>query len=121
MKIIFRNLERSEFAIQAVESRLGDMVDKFPKLKGHKITVTLFMENSPVQPGLDSFGVRLLIQGVTYKTISLCKTSPILYQALADVREHLLEALNRTGDKERVLKRKKERRYRNEILTKEAV
>lgn len=115
MRIVFRNIEKSEFAKEAVEERLGDMVEKFPKLNGHKITVTLFMENSPVQPGPDSFGVKVLIQGRFFKAISLCKTSPSLYLALADVREHLLEVLNRSSDRVRVFERKKERKYRAAI------
>lgn len=112
MRIVFRNLEKSEFAKEAVEERLGDMVEKFPKLKDHRITVTLFMENSPTQPGPDSFGVKLHIHGTTFKTISLCKTSPSLYLALADVREHLQEVLNRFGDKVRISERNKERKLR---------
>lgn len=115
MRIVFRNLEKSEIAKEAVEERLGDMVEKFPKLKDHRITVTLFMENSPTQPGPDSFGVKVLIQGSVFKTISLCKTSPSLYLALADVREHLLEVLNRFGDRARVAERNRERKYRAAI------
>lgn len=111
MRIVFRNLEKSEIAKEAVQERLGDMVEKFPKLENHKITVTLFMDNSPQQPGPDSFGVKVLIQGNTFNTISLCKTSPSLYLALADVREHLLEVLNRYGDKARVVERNKERSF----------
>jgi ribosome-associated translation inhibitor RaiA len=112
MRIVFRNLEKSEIAREAVEERLGDMVEKFPKLKNHKIIVTLFMENSPAQPGPDSFGVKVLIQGNFFSTISLCKTSPSLYLALADVREHMLEVLNRFGDKARVAERSQERKHR---------
>lgn len=115
MKIIFRNLEKSEFAKDAVEERLGDMVEKFPKLKDHRITVTLFMDNSPNQPGPDSFGVKVLIQGRMFKTISLSKTATSLYHALAEVREHLLEVLNRYGDKIRVAERNKIRRLRLEV------
>lgn len=115
MRVVFRNLEKSEIAKEAVEDRLGDMVDKFPKLKDHRVTVTLFMDNSPEQPGPDSFGVKVLIQGRNYSNISLCKTSASLYHALADVREHLLELLNRSGDKARVAERNKERKFREAI------
>lgn len=115
MRIIFRNLEKSELAREAVAERLGDIVEKFPSLQNHKITVTLFMENSPVQAGPDSFGVRVLIQGAKFKTVSLCKRSPSLYRALADVREHLLETLNRVGDKARIVERNTGRRQRAAI------
>ena len=115
MRIVFKNLERSELAREAVVERLGDMVEKFPGLRQHKISVTLSMENSPSQPGPDSFTVRILILGGIYNGILLSKTAPSLYLALADVREHLLEALNRAGDKARVVERSKERRFRNAI------
>lgn len=115
MWIVFRNLEKSEIAREAVKERLGDMLAKFPKLEGHRIIVTLFMDNSPEQPGPDSFGVKVLIQGNKFKTISLCKTSPSLFSALADVRDHLLEVLNRFGDKTRVAERNRERRFPSAI------
>ena len=111
MRILFRNLEKSELAKEAVEERLGDMFEKFPKLKNHRMTVTLSMENAPEKPGPDSFGVKVLIQGQEFKNVSLCKKSPSLYHALADVREHLLEVLNRSGDRARVSQRSKERKF----------
>lgn len=112
MKIVFRNMEKSEFAEAAVKERLGDMVEKFPRLAGHQITVTLSMENSPVQAGPDSFTVRVLILGPEFKEISLAKHDATLYAALAAVREHLLETLNRHGDRARVITRRRQRQLR---------
>lgn len=112
MRIVFKNLEKSELAKEAVNERLGDMVEKFPKLKDHKITVTLSMENSPIQAGPDSFSVRLLVRGKEFREVALTKKASSLYVALAELREHLLETLNRTTDRERVKQRTKERRFR---------
>ena len=98
-----------------MEHRLGDMLEKFSKLEDHKITVTLLMENSLIQSGRDFFSVKALIQGAAYKNLSLCKTAPSLHRALADVREHLLEVLNRFGDRVCVLERSKEQRCREAI------
>lgn len=112
MRIVFKNFDQSQLAKEAVEERLGDMVEKFPELKKHKISVTLSMENSPVQAGPDAFTVKIVIQGKTYGGTALSKTATSLYVALAEVREHLLEVLNRTGDKVRVIQRNKERRLR---------
>jgi hypothetical protein len=117
MRIIFRNLDRSQLALEAAQERLSEIVDKFPKLRSHKMNVTLFMENSPQQAGPDSFGVKVLIQGDFFKNITLIKKSDSLYRALADVKEHLLEVLNRTGDKVRVVKRRNARRLREAIPT----
>lgn len=110
MRIVFKNLDRSELAKEAVEERLGDMVEKFPELKKSRISVTLSMENSPLKAGPDAFTVRVVIQGKQFGGTTLSKTASSLYVALADVREHLLEVLNRSGDKNRILKRSRERR-----------
>lgn len=112
MKIVFKNMEKSDFAEAAVKERLGDMVEKFPRLADHQITVTLSMENSPVQAGPDSFTVRVLILGPDFREISMAKHDLNLYGALAEVREHLLETLNRHGDRRRVIERRRERRLR---------
>lgn len=115
MRILFKNLEKSEFAHEAVEERLGDLVEKFPRLAHHRITVTLSMENSPKQPGLDAFTVRVLIVGREFSGITLAKTAPTLYLALADVRERMLEILNRAGDRKRVIQRRRERILRSTL------
>jgi ribosome-associated translation inhibitor RaiA len=115
MRVFFKNLDKSELALEAVEERLGDMVEKFPKLAGQKLTVTLSMENSPTRAGPDSFTVKILVETGEYAGIKLAKSAPSLYLALADVREHLLEALNRAGDRERVLKRGQERKFRSAL------
>jgi len=115
MRVLFKNLDKSELALEAVEERLGDMIEKFPKLAGQKLTVTLSMENSPARAGPDSFTVKILVETGEYAGIKLAKSAPSLYLALADVREHLLEALNRSGDRERVLKRSQERKFRSAL------
>src|SRR5690606_28028970 len=112
MQIVFKDLEKSELTRAAVAEKLGEVIEKFPKLEGHRIQVTLSMENSPTQPGADAFTVRVLIHGKSYRNLAVAKTHPHLYRALADVKEHLLEALNRAGDETRVLARKSSRRAR---------
>ena len=116
MQIVFRNLEKSELAKQAVEERLGDIWEKFPKLNDHKITVTLFMDNSPEQPGPDSFGVKVLIQGKSFRNLSLCKTSPSLYKSLADVREALLESLSRAKPRPALHSKTVGRRFQRQAI-----
>jgi len=115
MRIVFKNFDQSQLAKEAVEERLGDMVEKFPELKNHKISVTLSMENSPLQAGPDVFTVKVVIQSGPYGGTALSKSASSLYVALADVREHLLEVLNRTGDKIRVVHRSKERKLRSAV------
>lgn len=110
--IKFKNLKKSELAKETVEDRIKPLVDKFPSLAECKIHVTLEMENSPFQAGPDLFKVRLFISKGRYKGIMIEKANSNLYIALADVAEHMLERLNRYGDRLRVRERSKARKVR---------
>ena len=94
MRIIFKNLEKSEIATEAVEEYLGDLVAKFPMLKNHRIIVTLSVENSPYQGSSDYLGVKVLIHGNYFGNLLLMKKSNSLYQALAGVRKQILKLSN---------------------------
>ncbi len=104
MKIVFKNLEKSELAREAVHERFAGFFLKFPEISANDFQVTLEMENSPHQTGPDFFNVKVLIQKGKYAGVLVKKSRSNLYQALADVCEHLLESLNRHGDKQRIRK-----------------
>jgi ribosome-associated translation inhibitor RaiA len=108
----FKNLEKSELAREAVSDRIETLADKFPDLKSSKIQVTLEMENSPIQAGPDLFKVKVYVCNRRYGGTTVEKSSSNLYVALADVVDHMLEILNRTGDRTRV----KERRTARKII-----
>jgi ribosome-associated translation inhibitor RaiA len=110
IKVIFKNLEKSEFALETAEERVGAVVDKFPDLRKSRISVTMEMENSPLQAGRDLFTVKIHISGGRYQGIRIQKSAPNLYAALADLVDHLLEKLNRFGDRSRVRNRNTARR-----------
>ncbi len=112
----FKNLEKSENVREAVDERLIPLVEKFPDLSKSKILVTLEMENSPVQPGPDCFSVKLHVTGGRYAGIRLEKSDANLYVALALVVDHMLESLNRFGDRVRVKERKKARQMVSDLL-----
>ncbi|MEZ4814949.1 MAG: hypothetical protein R3A80_07065 [Bdellovibrionota bacterium] len=111
LRIVFNNLEKSELTKVIVEERLMPIIEKFPDLRGHRLTATLSMQNSPQQAGPDLFSVRVHIHGKKYKNVILDKSAQSLYVALADICNHLLEKLNREGDKDRVKSRKKTRKF----------
>ncbi len=110
IKVVFKNLEKSELAKNISIERLQTVVDRFPLLASHKMSITLSMENSPNQPGLDVFTAKLAISGRRFKWVIIEKSAPSLYQALADLVDHTLEILNRYGDRERVIERQKARK-----------
>jgi ribosome-associated translation inhibitor RaiA len=115
IRVIFKNLEKSELAHEAVEERLGFLVEKFEDLKKSRIGVTLEMENSPLQAGPDLFKVKVQVRGGRYDGVLIEKSAPSLYVALAEVVDRLLERLNRYSDKLRVKSRSRARRFINEM------
>jgi ribosome-associated translation inhibitor RaiA len=115
INIVFRNLDKSELAREAVIERIGVIVEKFPDLQESRINVNLEMHNSPLQAGPDHFTVKTECASGRYRGIRVEKSAPSLYVALADVAEHLLELLNRHGDRARVKARKIERRFSTQI------
>ena len=116
IRIIFKNLEKSELAKDLALERISSVIDRFSDLQNHTIDMTLSMENSPTQAGPDVFTVKLYINGPRYKSVIIQKSSSSLYIALADVVEHSLERLNRYGDKVRVKHRNKMNKLKHKTL-----
>lgn len=110
IKFIYKNLDRSELAQEVVSERLGTIVEKFPDLQKSRIHVTLEMQNSPSQTGPDVFLVKAHLNGGRYQGLRVEKSANSLYIALADVAEHMLELLNRFGDRARVKARNNARK-----------
>jgi ribosome-associated translation inhibitor RaiA len=110
LKIIFKNLEKSDLVIRVVESRFGDLVAKFPNLSNHVMYVKLSMDNSSTQAGPDEFGVRVQVKGKMYGDLIIEKKSGTLYRALAEVVEAMLERVSRRADKIRIMERAKSRK-----------
>lgn len=115
IQVTFQNLEKSELARTAAVERIQDTVDRFPELSDHKLAVTLSMDNSPVKPGPDLFGVKLQITGQKFNNIIVEKRSANLYLAISDLCESLLERLNRRTDKIRVKSRAQARDIRKKV------
>lgn len=115
IQVKFKNLEKSEMAREATQERIESLIEKFPDLEGSKIRVTLEMENSPLQPGPDLFKVKFHVTSGRYDGITVEKSDSNLYVALADVVDHMIEVLNRFGDRARVKDRKRARELTREI------
>ncbi len=109
IQVKFKNLEKSELVRETVVERVQTLVEKFPDLKGSQIVVTVEMENSPVQAGPDLFSIKVRVSRGRFDGTMITKSYANFYKALAEVMEHMLEKLNRAGDKERVKGRKKVR------------
>jgi len=110
-KIVFKNLETSELAKEIAMERLNAVLVRFPELAKSDLTLTLSMDNSPLQGGKDVFHVKFFARGGKYRGVILEKKASSLYVAMADLVDHLLERLNRFGDKVRVKKISKDRKF----------
>ena len=109
IQVKFKNLDKSEMAREAAQERIEALIEKFDDLCESKIQVTLEMENSPLQAGPDLFKVKLHVSRGRYDGITVEKSDSNLYVALAEVVDHMLEVLNRFGDRARVKERKRAR------------
>lgn len=116
IQVKFKNLEKSEMVREIVHERAEALVEKFPDLMASKLQITVEMENSPLQAGPDLFKVKLYVSRGRYNGITVEKAAANLYVALAEVIDHMLEVLNRYGDRVRVKQRKRAREL-NEKLT----
>ncbi len=114
ISIKFKNLEKSEMAREAVGERIEALVEKFPDLSQSKLQITLEMENSPTQAGPDLFKVKLHVVRGRYDGVTVEKADASLYVALAEVVDHMLEKLNRAGDRVRVKERTRARQITRE-------
>jgi ribosome-associated translation inhibitor RaiA len=116
IKIIFKNLDKSELAKEAVYERVSPLLEKFPQLKKDTIIFTLSMDNSPVQAGPDLFRVKLQLNNGQYKGVLLERSAKSLYLALAEVIEKIHERLKRHDEKMRNTQRAIQRKKKSKIL-----
>jgi ribosome-associated translation inhibitor RaiA len=102
VQVKFKDLDSSSIVRETVERRVMAIAEKFPDLRDGKILVTLGMENSPTQAGPDLFKVKLHVSRGRYTGVTVEKAASNLYVTLAEVIDHMLEVLNRHGDRTRV-------------------
>ncbi len=89
VKIIFKNMESSQLARGELEDRVLYLIKKYPQLKSHQITLTVEMENSPLQAGPDLFSVSSIISGPSIKRLKMKKSSHNFYLAVAGLIDSL--------------------------------
>ncbi len=108
LKIVFKNMESSELAKGVIQERISPIINKFPSLQGHRITLTVEMENSPKQAGPDLFTVSSIVSGKTFKVLKIKRSSGNFYHATAELADGLNELLAHENDRLiKSIKRKK--------------
>ncbi len=99
LKIVFKNIESSQLSKTFIQERIIPVLDKFPSLKGHRITLTIEMENSPKQFDPDLFSVSSMISGKSFKGLKIKRSSCNFYHAIAALADGLNELLGVENDR----------------------
>jgi ribosome-associated translation inhibitor RaiA len=107
LKIVFKNMESSQLAKGIVQNRMSPIFEKFPALEGHRITLTIEMENSPRQAGPDLYTISSMVNGKTFKGVRVKKSSGNFYHATAELADALNELLRHEIDRLTKSKKKK--------------
>ena len=122
IQITFKNLEKSKITRASVLEKISPLTDKFPDLGSGKMMIVLEMENSPTQAGPDLFKIKIHVTSGRYQGVTMEKSNINLYAAVAELVDHMLERLNRFGDKHRVKERKIARKiFQKTELSAEAI
>lgn len=112
VRVVFKNLEKSEFIQELVREKISHSLAKFPELENATTTITVGMENSQFRAGPDIFQVRLILLSRGLKPIVLEKEAASPYQAAALLSDRLFEVLHRAFDRRRERLRSEKRRWK---------
>lgn len=115
VKVIFKNLKKSEFVLDSVKEKIGRVLEKFPEMENASATISIEMENSPQHAGKDDFRVKLIMLSRGHKPIVIQKDSANVYQAASLLADRLFDLLHRSVEKKRDLRRAagRTRRYQD--------
>jgi ribosome-associated translation inhibitor RaiA len=113
VKVIFKNLEKSDLVRSIATERIEKTIRKFSELAELTSTVIVSREHSSEHAGVDLFSAKLLIGGHGLKPVVLEKRASSLYLAVAQVADTALEILHKAVSKDRDAIRHKKRRFKS--------
>ncbi|MFN7729968.1 MAG: HPF/RaiA family ribosome-associated protein [Bdellovibrio sp.] len=112
VRVVFKNLEKSEFIKGVVTNKITHALEKFPELEHATATVTVGMENSPFHAGPDLFQIKIILLSRGLKPIILEKEAGSPYQAAAILTDRLFEVLHRAVERRREKSRSERRHWK---------
>lgn len=102
VKVVFKNLNKSDIAEDIVSSKIEAVLNTFPEFKTSTATAILEMDNSRMQAGPDHFNIKLILKNNRYlPPIVFQHDASNVYQALSILTDRLFEVLHRAVDKRR--------------------
>jgi ribosome-associated translation inhibitor RaiA len=112
VKVVFKNLEKSEMVRSVTAERIEKTINKFSDLAKMAATVIVSREHSHEHSGVDLFSAKLLLAGNGHKPVILEKRAESLYQAVALVTDRALEIFHRAVTKDREGLRHRKRKWK---------
>lgn len=112
IRVMYKNLDHSDFVDNIVTERIQHVVDKFPEVKGATASVTVSKETSKTHIGPDIFQVKLILTHRGMKPVILQKENGNLYHATAVLADRLFESLHRHVERRRDFHRAERRMTR---------
>lgn len=116
IKIVFKNLPKSDLLKNIATKKIAALYSKFPNLKNKKIVCTLAMRNSITQQGPEEFLVKVLVHEGNYRNIGLQKKSKNLHKSLIETIDRMHERLKRHDEKKRRTQRSHSRKSKQNFL-----
>ncbi len=112
IRVVFKNLEKSDIVRAITSDRIERTISKFSELARMAATVIVSKEHSCEHSGPDLFSAKLLLVGNGHKPVVLEKRAESLYQAIALVTDRATEIFQRILSKDRRTLRNKKRRWK---------
>jgi ribosome-associated translation inhibitor RaiA len=112
VRVVFRNLAKSDFVKNVIDEKVNHVLEKFPELVDAATTVVVGMENSPLHAGPDNFQVKLTMFSRGLKPVILQRESDNPYQAVAHLTDRLFEVLHRALERRREKSRSERRKWK---------
>ncbi len=113
VKVVFKNLKKSELVREVTTERIEKTISKFSELARMAATVIVSREHSNEHSGASLFSAKLMLAGNGHKPLILEKRAESLYQALALVTDRAAEIFQRALSKDRETGRHRKRRWKS--------
>ncbi|PWU22053.1 MAG: hypothetical protein C5B49_01475 [Bdellovibrio sp.] len=101
VRVMFKNLQGSEFIAQAVTEKIDHVLAKFPETRNTRASAIVSMENSQFHSGPELYQVKVILELKGMKPVVVEKQSSNVYQASALLADRLFEAVHRHLDRRR--------------------
>ncbi len=105
VRVVFRNIEKSELMKDAIETKVSHILAKFPGLQNATTTVI-------ATPGPDSYHVKVVLLSRGLKPVILERDGEDANHAFSHLADRLFEVLHRSLERRREKTRSERRKWK---------